>query len=566
MAKENTVLLYGYMETTPTIHFQGNEIDYVRFSLVTTRRTYSNNLILTGPEREDKITVFVRNKELIQKIWDYKNQSDEEEPFLDTMIFLRGSLCTKYITRILRCPDCHEAYKKDYFLTYVDPIDLYFWEHPVDNQASLVHEKFELSNLIFIWGTLVRNPDIFPSMYEIGLSRQNNEKLSKIECEFQIASNRKRKILEDTPMDTTDYPWVKVFGQKAIEAYETLETGTEIYIHGSLEARNVDNSNICPHCGHVSITHDTVMEIVPYTIMKDDMENTAFLYGKIYKNPKMHLNDEGDIDMISFPLLTVRKTFDSRLHVFKKNRYDIPTVTITNPFLIKQFLAYSAKRKKNPDFNILNTVLLIKGVVQTVDKTISMQCPFCGQEFEKTGSRAYVNAVGFYVWGENVDHDTALDLLDEHHEISNLVFLHGILCSPPDLYPNSSLFIHPSKRLCEFQMESQKTRVPLYGADKVASLFPWVRVYGARALDAYEALQTDSEVFIYGSIESTKSLSYNTCPSCNRVFVQEEIISEIVPYSIEYGDNCMKPEGVHGGSLDESVFEEEDDVNESFTE
>ena len=560
MAKENTVLLYGYLEDKPIIKFHNEEPIYVRMALHTLRKTYSNNLILSGPEREDVITVFTRNKELMQKIWDFRMKNDDEDdPFLRCMFFIKGTLSTKYFPRQMVCRECGEVYRQDYFLTYVDPVNIHFWEFPRKKDAvDLVKEKIEVSNLIFMWGTLVRNPSIYPSMNVI---QEAQGPLPKIECEFQVASNRKRKILEDTPFDTTDYPWVKIFGQKAVDAFESLSMGDEIYMHGSIESRLVENKHECPNCHAIGTTKDRVMEIIPYQIMTHDKENTAFLYGKIQSVPEFDMDENGNITMIQFHLLTVRRYKDMKLNLFKRNIYDAPLIRITNPVLIKQFQNFQKKKlNENKNYSILQSMVFIKGVLCTSDIQLPMDCPYCHSEYLKWTTRCYVDVNNFYFWGEIANNRDAVQLLNDRYDISNLLFLHGVLCDDPDLYPNTSLFVHPSQRQCEFQLTSKKTRTP--NDAKETDLYPWVRIRGNRALTAKEALRKDSEIFIYGSIEANKALCYNTCPHCGKIFQEEENVCEIVPYSIEYGDNCIKPEGTHGGSLDEDEFNQDTAIEE----
>ena len=95
---------------------------------------------------------------------------------------------------------------------------------------------------------------------------QYTEESRKKECQFQIATNRKRRIEADGPDKRTDYPWVKTFGGLALECSEVLHVDSSIYINGAIETREITQKFVCEECGQNFEKKGYTTEIVPYSI------------------------------------------------------------------------------------------------------------------------------------------------------------------------------------------------------------------------------------------------------------------------------------------------------------
>ena len=113
-----------------------------------------------------------------------------------------------------------------------------------------------------------------------------------IVTQYQIAMNRKYRIATDPVESKSDYPWVKCYGQNAVNDYWRLHMGSEIYIDGCIQARSVQRHAFCGQatdvygkplfddyrnpiikkdslgnpagCGEQYDWKDRAMEIVPY--------------------------------------------------------------------------------------------------------------------------------------------------------------------------------------------------------------------------------------------------------------------------------------------------------------
>ena len=104
-----------------------------------------------------------------------------------------------------------------------------------------------------ITGTLCREPAYY---------KENNIR----NCQFQIAANRKRRIIEDGPEKRTDFPWIKTFGEMAEEISGVLHQGSVISICGGVETRSFERKIICENCGEEFERKEYATEIVPYFI------------------------------------------------------------------------------------------------------------------------------------------------------------------------------------------------------------------------------------------------------------------------------------------------------------
>ncbi len=259
MAKENTVYLYGYVPQNPTVRIS-TEREFLsgKIIMTTIRRSYiSEDMFLKGNIRWDSPCVFSRNASLIEN--QILNVSAGD------LIYVKGTLCTKETPKKFRCPnpECnHVTIKENGVVVYVDPVFILKAGHCETEQEAfeIMKNMDEISNQVYIMGTLCREP-VF---YEDGDGK-------KKECQFQIASNRNRHILEDEPEKRTDYPWVKSFGKKAEEYAMALHTGSSIFLNGAIETREIVNTILCEECGMEYERPGVSMEIVPYHVeyMKD---------------------------------------------------------------------------------------------------------------------------------------------------------------------------------------------------------------------------------------------------------------------------------------------------------
>lgn len=254
MAKENTVYLYGYVPQNPVIRISPErEFLSGKLVLTTIRRSYvTEEMFLKGNIRWDSPCVFSKNAKLIEKQIMDVNAGD--------LVYIKGTLCTMETPKKFKCPnpECnHVTVKENGVVVYVDPVFVKKVGHceTKDEAYEILKSMDEISNQVYIMGTLCREPVYY-----------EDENSKKKECQFQIASNRNRHILEDDPDKRTDYPWVKSFGKRAEEYVEALHTGSSIYMNGAIETREITTTIQCEACGLEYERPGVSMEIVPYHV------------------------------------------------------------------------------------------------------------------------------------------------------------------------------------------------------------------------------------------------------------------------------------------------------------
>ncbi len=84
--------------------------------------------------------------------------------------------------------------------------------------------------------------------------------------QFQIASNRKRRIVEDGVDKKTDYVWIKAYGLKAAEYAAALHIHSNVSINGAIQTRSYVKEYECPYCGQISKIAYLAVEVIPYSI------------------------------------------------------------------------------------------------------------------------------------------------------------------------------------------------------------------------------------------------------------------------------------------------------------
>lgn len=265
MARHNLAFLYGAVVKKPRILKNGSGEPQMALAFLNIvrgiRDVGDRNKLL----RVDRPTIMTLEPEMIERMetWD-----------VGDIIEIKGTLAVKRVKKSSTCDKCQHQNTFPGVLVYVNPFFMRRRYHCDDDEAALKYltDNREVSNQIFVIGTLVRDPKrIIP-------------KNGLIVTQYQIAINRKFRIRTDNPTVKTDYPWVKSYGKNAQEDWERLSVGSEVYIDGCLQARGVMRHAVCEQCGESYDWKDQAMEIVPYA--------TEYLNG--YRNDAEveHLREE----------------------------------------------------------------------------------------------------------------------------------------------------------------------------------------------------------------------------------------------------------------------------------
>lgn len=170
------------------------------------------------------------------------------------IVQVKGVVAAKNIRKASYCQHCGAKNTAEGSLVYVNPIFVMTMEHAPDINEALkrLSEMREISNQVYVLGTLCRDP------------KKVTPKEGLTVTQYQIALNRKYFIRTDPPEIKSDYPWVKSYGENAIEDRQRLHVGSKVFIDGCLQARSVQKHIVCSECGQQYNWKDRAMEIVPY--------------------------------------------------------------------------------------------------------------------------------------------------------------------------------------------------------------------------------------------------------------------------------------------------------------
>ena len=255
MARGNMIYMMGSVISKPTIKIDkdGNFI-VGRITLLTARRSGLNSRQqLAGEVRSDEQLIMSRNPYMIEHRIAELSEGD--------IICVKGTLSTREVMKKVRCPYCSEIASESMgVIVYIDPLSIMkikeAGELEPEEVIKFLAKNTEFSNYAMCFGTLVREPR-YSLDYEGATRREAN---------IQVALNRKRQIIEDGPEKKTDYPYIRAFGKIAEETAKVLHTGSEIYIEGAIETREIQMTKVCSHCEKEFFVNGTAVELVPYSV------------------------------------------------------------------------------------------------------------------------------------------------------------------------------------------------------------------------------------------------------------------------------------------------------------
>ena len=232
MARENSFMFFGKLAEAPVV-FQNEETKkyQVSISIETLRRN--------GRKDYPRVSSYgLEEQEARDFVRDLK---------IGVYIICRGMITTRVVDKPIKCSKCGEISKIKTLFTEV----VTYGKPYVLKQDVNPKEIVEFSNLGTALGTLcteVKRIDGVNGMEGV---------------QFQVALGRRYRIAEQTHDSLTDYPWVKCFGAVARGCIERLEKGSQIYITGSFQTRDIHRNVKCAACGQLLKTLERIGEIVP---------------------------------------------------------------------------------------------------------------------------------------------------------------------------------------------------------------------------------------------------------------------------------------------------------------
>lgn len=226
MAKENYVLLIGKMQGAPIIN---EDKAKAKFVIKTLRRN----------DKIDYPIINVLDESLVEKI----------RPFAEgEFILVKGILTTTEVKKGVCCPHCQKVIKSEGTTTEVTAIEA------VNIGTGYTLEQLkEVSSTVMLLGSLCRDPE-YRLLSISGIPS----------AQYQLAVNRKFRVKRQ--QRSTDYPWVNSFGRQAEQDALRLQTGSQVFVQGGLQTRNIQKHMVCVECNKEFKAEDFVAEVVPYSV------------------------------------------------------------------------------------------------------------------------------------------------------------------------------------------------------------------------------------------------------------------------------------------------------------
>ena len=244
MARHNLSFLFGFVLTAPTISTGSGGDSYALVYVTVGRGTRE-----VGDHRKymkcDEVPVMTVNPKLIDEISKWK-------PY--DIVEIKGTVVSKNIKKSSFCKNCGTKHVATGSMVFVNPIDAKFRLRLETEEKCMRYlaDNREFSNQAFVFGTLCRDP------------KKVSPKVGLTVTQYQMALNRKYRERNDPPELRTDYPWVKSYGENALEDRKRLHIGSVVFVDGCLQARSVNRHAKCEACGAAFDWKDRAMEIVPY--------------------------------------------------------------------------------------------------------------------------------------------------------------------------------------------------------------------------------------------------------------------------------------------------------------
>lgn len=165
----------------------------------------------------------------------------------DTVI-AKGFLATMNTERSYKCINCGKSHSETSIVSNI--IAIYIKK--IEGVYNL--EDFrEVSNSITLLGPLCRNVKI----KELRSGIKN--------AQYQMAIARKIRV-EGQEDIVTDFPFVSSLDEQAEEDYKRMEEGSQCWINGGIQTRDIVKEFICDQCGERNSLRQTIMEVCPYNV------------------------------------------------------------------------------------------------------------------------------------------------------------------------------------------------------------------------------------------------------------------------------------------------------------
>lgn len=257
--------------------------------------------------------------------------------------------------------------------------------------------------------------------------------------------------------------------------------------------------------------------------------NHARMVGYLITDPKIINADMEGAEKILFQIRTVRRPVDG----YKGKQ-------VEDVMVYYDGTEFMERMKKLKQFDLID----IKGVFNILTVNKKSTCPICGSENIKyRGCSTFIypisfiklnNILGSYEYDENLPES----ILQKHYkEVSNYAMIIGTVVSDPEMRGDET---HPC---CRYRLGVDR-KYYIKTQDDVTADYPWIYTYGQQALTDFKHLQRDSVIFVDAFIHNRQVNASMKCERCSADYVYPDVVTEFIPYSVEYLSNYKTDEDI----------------------
>lgn len=257
--------------------------------------------------------------------------------------------------------------------------------------------------------------------------------------------------------------------------------------------------------------------------------NQMRILGYLLKDPTI-INDgmEGD-EKILFQVRTIRRHTDG--YIGKKFE-DVIVFYDGDEFI--------EKMKKLVKFDLVD----IKGVFNILPVNKESICPYCGKtNVKEMGTSTFIypihfmkldNVQGSYEYDEKLPED----ILKRHYrEVSNQALIIGTVVSSPEMVGD------PKHPCCRYRLGVDR-KYYIKTQDNIKADYPWIYSYAQQAEWDYIHLKEGSLILVDAFIRNRQVNAKTVCANCNCDYTYPDVVTEFIPYSLEYLANYKTDEDI----------------------
>ena len=250
--------------------------------------------------------------------------------------------------------------------------------------------------------------------------------------------------------------------------------------------------------------------------------NYVFLYGRVTKNPKIVVDNDGNYLRGQCLLTTIRGKRNVGSEELEDYKYDCPIIMTRDPNRIHEMAQWKDK-----------DMVEIKGIICTRDIKRISTCANCKHENVKVGVMLYIEPIYLGRVESGLTDEQCTEKLRAKCEISNQCIVAGNLCNDPTSVRDDSDILHTQYQIALNRKFHVKNDPPDMKTD-----YPWVKSMGENAKLDSLYLRKGSSVLIDGFIQTRQFKQKTVCEECGETYTWTNSVIEIVPYSTEYLLNC----------------------------